>query len=206
MEIFQDPMYNTTRQETYEFWRTMAIRYQGNHTVVFFELFNEPTIADGKMGSASWSEWKKINENMIHIIRAYDKEKIPLVAGFDWAYDLTPLHLEPIDAEGIGYTTHPYQEKRHRPFEAKWEEDFGFAANWYPVVATEFGFSTEWRNAEESRAYAKEIIAYLEAKHISWIVWVYDPEWGPRLIESWSTFKPTESGEFFSGAMHVNVR
>ena len=42
-EVFQDPMYETTKQETYEFWRTMARHYAGHNTVAFYELFNEPT-------------------------------------------------------------------------------------------------------------------------------------------------------------------
>ncbi len=36
---------------------------------------------------------------MIHLIRSFDTETIPLVAGFDWAYDLTPLREEPINAD-----------------------------------------------------------------------------------------------------------
>src|ERR1039458_10360555 len=87
----------------------------------------------------SWDEWKKINENLIVIVRSYNAQAIPLVAGFDWAYDLTPLRLSPIGAEGVGYVTHPYANKRPQPWEPKWEEDFGFAAAQYPIMATEFG-------------------------------------------------------------------
>ena len=29
MELFQDPMYNTTKIETYEFWRTIARNFAG---------------------------------------------------------------------------------------------------------------------------------------------------------------------------------
>ena len=36
-------MYETSRQETYNFWRSMARHYAGHNTVAFFELFNEPT-------------------------------------------------------------------------------------------------------------------------------------------------------------------
>ena len=43
----------------------------------------------------TWDEWKKINEDIIKLIRAFDNETIPLVAGFDWAYDLTPLNYDP---------------------------------------------------------------------------------------------------------------
>jgi aryl-phospho-beta-D-glucosidase BglC (GH1 family) len=205
MELFQNPEYNTTKQETYEFWRTMAIHFKGNNTVAFYELFNEPTLYNGQLGTMTWSEWKKIVENMIHLIRAYDGERIPLVAGLDWAYDLTPLHIEPIDAEGIGYVTHPYAHKRRPPFEFKWEEDFGFAAEKYPVVATEFGFSVGRSRMAENGEYGKAIISYLEHKGISWVCWVFDPKWGPKLIESWDTFKLTESGEFFKQVLHSPV-
>jgi hypothetical protein len=203
MELFQDPSYNTTRQETYEFWRVIAWHFQGHNTIAFYELFNEPTLFNGQLGRMSWSEWKKINENIISVIRAYDAEKIPLVAGFDWAYDLTPLHIEPIEAEGIGYVTHPYPHKRPLPYEPKWDEDFGFAAGRYPVVATEFGFVLGNEGMSENGEYGKAIINYLERNGIGWIAWVFDPEWRPRMLESWDTYKLTESGEFFKQAMQA---
>jgi aryl-phospho-beta-D-glucosidase BglC (GH1 family) len=200
MELFQDPMYNTTKTETYEFWRIMARHFRGNNTVAFYEIFNEPTLYRGELGTMSWSEWKTINENVIHLIRAYDTEKIPLVAGLDWAYDLTPLNIEPINAEGIGYVTHPYPFKRTPPYEPKWDEDFGFAAQRYPVVATEFGFGLGKEGMAENGEYGKTIINYFEKKNISWVCWCFDPEWGPRLLKSWN-YDLTEAGEFFKQAM-----
>jgi aryl-phospho-beta-D-glucosidase BglC (GH1 family) len=140
MEMFQDPMYNTSKQETYDFWRKIAAHFAGNNTVAFFELFNEPTTYRGQLGVCSWSDWKKLVENMITVIRFSDKETIPIVAGFDWAYDLTPLRIEPINAPGIAYSTHPYSNKSPQPWTATWEENFGFAANTWPVFATEFSY------------------------------------------------------------------
>ena len=202
MELFQDPMYDTTQKETFEFWRTIAQHFKATRTIAFYELFNEPTLYRGQLGSGSWSEWKKLNEEMIGLIRAFDTEKIPLVAGFDWAYDLTPLHQEPIAAEGIGYVTHPYANKRSRPWPPKWEEDFGFAASQYPVFATELGFS-EGRGPEAaSDDYGKAIIDYLEGRGISWAAWCYDPDWGPTLLKSWD-YDLTPSGEFFKHAMQA---
>ena len=205
MELFQDPVYNTSLKETYEFWRMIARHFKGNNTVAFYELYNEPTIFNGQMGRMTWSEWKKINEDIIHLIRAYDKEKIPLVAGFDWAYDLTPLRIEPIEAEGIGYVTHPYPEKRTPPWPPKWEEDFGFAAEQYPIIATEIGFSAGRRDWVDSAQYGKQIIHYLEGRGISWVAWVFDPLWRPQLLKSWDNYDLTESGEFFKKAMHGQV-
>ena len=200
MELFQNPMYDTTQRETYEFWRAIARHFAGNNTVAFYELFNEPTTFRGQLGSVSWSEWKKMNEDIIHLIRAYDSETIPLVAGFDWAYDLTPLREEPIAAQGIGYVTHPYGNKRPKPWEPKWEEDFGFAAANYPLIATEWGF--ELRDGEKigEDDYGPHIVSYLEGKGISWVAWCYDPQWGPRLLKSWD-YDLTGSGEFVKQTM-----
>jgi hypothetical protein len=148
----------------------------------------------------SWEEWKKINEDLIALIRAYDRETIPLVAPFDWAYDLTPLHISPIEAEGIGYVTHPYAFKRPKPWEPKWEEDFGFAAAKYPIIATEFGFELKKGAVPVGSDYGPSIIRYLESKGIGWLAWCFDPEWGPRLIGSWD-YELTGAGEFFKGEM-----
>ncbi len=205
MELFQDPMYNTTQRETYEFWRTIARHYHGHNTVAFYELFNEPTLFNGKLGEMTWSEWKTINERLIHLIRAYDQQAIPLVAGLDWAYDLTPLNIEPIQAEGIGYVTHPYPDKRSRPWEPKWDEDFGFAAGRWPVFATEFGFTLGGARAKENEDYGTAIVGYLEKKGISWTCWVFDPDWVPPLLKSWDGFPLTGAGEFFKAAMHAKV-
>lgn len=199
-DLYQDPMYNTTKAETFNFWRVIAEHFSGNNTVAFLELYNEPTIYRGQLGPASWDEWKKINENLITMIRAYNNKAIPLVAGFDWAYDLTPLAFAPINAQEIGYITHPYPHKRNPPYEPKWEEDFGFAANTYPVIASEIGFTLGAGSIAENGTYGKAIINYLEAKGISWIWWVYDPQWTPCMIESWDTFKLTECGSFYEAA------
>ena len=200
MELFQDPMYNTTRQETYQFWRIIADHFSGNNTVAFYELFNEPTIYRGELGSMSWSEWKMISERMITLIRAYDRETIPLVAGLDWAYDLSPLRDDPVNAEGICYVTHPYAFKRGQPWEPRWEENFGFAAAMYPVIATEFGLHTDM-SSPDYHDYGNRIIKYLEGRGISWICWIYDPEWWPQLLRSWD-YELTEGGEFFKKAMN----
>ncbi|MHB1688977.1 MAG: hypothetical protein ACYCVH_16615 [Ignavibacteriaceae bacterium] len=91
------------------------------------------------------------------------------------------------------------------PYEPKWEEDFGFAANKYPVIATELGFTLGNGSIEENGAYGKAIINYLEGRGISWVWWVYDPQWQPNMIESWKTFKLTDSGKFFEEAAHGQV-
>ncbi len=203
--LFQDPMYDTSMLETFNFWRTISRHFAGNNTVAFYELFNEPTQYRDQLGRVSWDEWKHMNEDLIFVIRAHDQQKIPLVAGFDWAYDLTPLRTDPIAAEGVGYVTHPYPHKRAKPWEPKWEEDFGFAAESFPLIATEIGFTDGKGTLAENGDYGNAIVSYLESRGISWIAWVFDPEWGPPMLNSWNPYTLSESGEFFKRAMQPKV-
>ena len=205
MELFQNPMYNTTRQETYEFWRMIARRFNGHNTVAFYEIFNEPTLFRGQLGRMSWSEWRQINEDIIALIRAWDKDTIPLVAGLDGAYDLSPIRDDPVNAEGIAYVTHPYPNKRPQPWEPKWEEDFGFAAGRHPVIATEFGFNVPDGEKIGDDHYGPRVVKYFESHGISWLAWVYDPAWGPRLLKSWDNFELTGYGDFIKQALHGNA-
>jgi endoglucanase len=201
-EMFQDPMYNTTKTETFAFWRTAAMHFHGNHTVAFYELFNEPTHYNGMLGAMTWPEWRDLNEEMIGIIRYWDKQTIPLVAGFDWAYDLTALRYDPIRAEGIGYVTHPYPFKRKQPWEPRWEEDFAFAADTYPMIATEIGFDLKPGEVVDDTHYGNRITRFLEERGISWMAWVFDPSWGPAMLKSFDGFELAGDGEFFKKAMH----
>jgi endoglucanase len=204
-EMYQAEMYETTRKETFEFWRTMAKHYKGNSTVAFFELFNEPTLYNGELGTCSWAEWKQLNEEIIGIVRAHGNQAIPLVAGFNWAYDLTPVATDPINAEGIAYVSHPYPMKRPKPWEAQWTKDWGFVKEKYPLILTEIGFS----GAEEvgahipvisDESYGEAITKYCDERGISWVVWVFDPQWAPRLFTDW-TYQTTRHGKFFKQAL-----
>jgi endoglucanase len=202
--LFQDPMYNTSPAETFSFWRTIARHFKGHNTPAFYELFNEPTLWSDQLGRMSWDDWKRINEDLIALVRSFDREKIPLVAGMDWAYDLSPLRVNPVEAEGIAYVTHPYPHKRTKPWEPKWEENFGFAADRFPVMATEIGFTMGHEGMADNGDYGAAIVAYLEGRGISWVAWVFDPEWTPSMISSWDTYGLTECGTFFREAMHGN--
>ena len=207
-EMYQSLMYETTRKETFEFWRSMSVHFKENTTVACFELFNEPTVYNGQLGICSWEDWKALNEEMITIIRANGSKAIPLVAGFNWAYDLTPVALEPIRAEGIAYVSHPYPMKREKPWEPKWTEDWGFVSEKYPVILTEIGFSgADEKGAHvpviSDESYGDAITRYCKQRGISYTVWCFDPQWAPMLISDWK-FTPTRQGRYFKKALQTN--
>ena len=205
-ELFQAENYETTKKETFEFWRAMAIRYKDNPTVAFFELYNEPTVYNGQLGTCTWAEWKALNEEMITIIRAHGCKAIPLVAGFNWAYDLTPVKDNPINATGVAYVSHPYPQKREKPWEDKWTADWGFVADKYPVILTEIGFC----GADDigahipvisDESYGDAIMAYCKKTGISYVAWVFDMNWAPRMFSDWN-YTPSRQGKYWKAAMN----
>jgi endoglucanase len=196
--------YQTTREETIEFWKTMARHYSGDNTVAFFELFNEPALGK-KLGDCPWQRWKQIMEEVISVIRTNGGTAVPLVAGFNFGYDLTPVASAPINAEGVGYVSHPYAMKRKAPWPEQWTRDWGFAADTYPLFATEVGFCP----ADDKQAhipvigdegYGDTLTSYFEKKGISYAVWCFDPDWAPALIKDWN-FTPTRQGIYFKKAL-----
>ncbi len=200
-ELMQAPMYDTTRKETYEFWREVASHYRDDPTVVLYELFNEPTEYDGTLGRLTWGQWKPILEEMVGIVRANDPSSIVVVAGLDWAYELREVLASPVDAAAVAYASHPYPQKRVEPWEEKWEADWGHVAAKYPVFVTELGYARDGSVPfVGTHHYGRAIVSYMEKRGMSWAAWCFDPDWGPTLIRDWS-FTPTEQGRLWKAAL-----
>ena len=184
---YTNPMYDTTLEETLRFWSTAAERYKDEPTVALYEVFNEPTVTGPDTGSCTWEEWKALQEQIIDTIRKHNPNAVCLCAGFNWAYDLTPVAYAPIERENIAYVSHPYPMKREQPWEEQGEKEIGFCLEHekgahIPVIPTE--------------VYGEHITKYFEQKGISFTVWCFDTDWSPTLIEDWN-FTPSTQGRFF---------
>jgi len=204
-EKYQHERYYTTKKETFDFWKTMAKRFGDHPTVAFYELFNEPTTIRGELGEIEWSEWKTMMEDLIDVVREHGGKGIPLVAGFNWAYDLTQIRNNPIDRTGVAYVSHPYPMKKSKPWEEQWQKDWGFVSLRYPVILTEIGFCEEGERGAhvpviDDGAYVPAILDYTEKKGISYIVWVFDKDWSPQLIEDWD-FTLSKAGKVWKERM-----
>lgn len=198
---FQNDIYVTSIEETHAFWKTIAIRYGENKTVAFYELFNEPTTYNGTLGEVTWERWSEMNMAMIKTVRENGGEGVPLIAGFNWAYDLTAAGKQPVPAENIAYVSHPYPQKESKPWGSKWTKSWGFLKEKYPLILTEIGFS----EADEPGAhvpvisdesYGESIIEYCEQRGISFVVWVFDKDWSPRMYKD-DKFTPSKQGGYF---------
>jgi len=204
-EQYQAPMYQTNLNQTLKFWSIIAKRYGANPTVAFYELFNEPTLYGGKLGYCTWAQWKEMMEAIIITIRKKGGKGVPLVAGFNWGYDLIAANKEPINAEGIGYVSHPYPQKREKPWVDKWTKDWGFMKASYPIILTEVGFcEAKAKGAHipviSDETYGEAITDYCDEKDISYVVWVFDPKWSPMLFLDWE-FTPSRQGRYFKAKL-----
>jgi hypothetical protein len=107
--------------------------------------------------------------------------------------------------EGIAYVSHPYPQKREQPWVPQWERDFGFVADNYPVIATEVGYMYPDQKGAHipclgDEEYGETLTRYFSEKGISYVVWVFDPDWSPQLIKDWD-YTPTRAGQFFKEVM-----
>lgn len=216
-EMYQHVMYITTQKETADFWRKVALRYRHVPTVAVYEIFNEPThnyigTGDFSLGKASWEGWRNLLEDYIDLIRVYNKNAIPLVTGYNWGYDLTPIANAPIRRDNVAYAIHPYPQKARTATQtrdeyfAAWEKTWGYVAKTYPMIATELGWAKETDYGahvpviNNDGTYGPNIMEFMNARGISYTAWVFDPEWSPVMIKDWN-FTPSEQGAFFKDAM-----
>lgn len=198
---FTNDMYITDLDETIRFWQTTARRYKDEPTVALYEIFNEPTCQQPNLGTCTWSQWREIQEQIIDSIRVIQPEAVCICAGFNWAYDLTPVAADPIQRPNVGYVAHPYPMKRQSDWEENWQKDYGYVAETYPVVCTELGYCHEddpgahipviWGDD-----YGPAITSYLDQRGISFTIWCFDPHWAPMLISDWD-FNLTTEGKYF---------
>lgn len=200
-EKWTSPIYNTSWDETVKFWKTTAARYKGNPTVAIYELYNEPTSNGGKLGELTWKTWRPTLEKLIDEITPVDDEKVILVAGMNWGYFLDEVPENPVNRKNVAYCTHPYPQKREKPWEPQWEKDWGNVADKFPIIATEFGFmGADERGAHipciSDESYGEAIMNYFDKKGISYTIWCFDPHWAPTLITDWN-FTPSRQGKFF---------
>ncbi len=168
---------------TIRFWKWFANRYKES-PVVLYEIFNEPH-------DISWSEWKVQATEVVDTIRAIDPDSVIFVAGLDWGYDLSQVKEDPIERENIAYITHPYPDKENAKTREQWEKYFGYLADTYPIIASEFQFPIDGVGDYE---WGHNFHTYLYQKKISFTGWsIYPDDSGTSLF--WSDgITPTQHG------------
>ena len=54
-------------------------------------------------------------------------------------------------------------------------------------------------------SYGEAITQYADEKGISYVLWVFDPDWSPMLFSDWD-YTPTRQGRYFKRVMQEYVQ
>ena len=112
---------------------------------------------------------------------------------------LRPLpYDEPEELVGVWHTAPGWGVSRWLP----WDRAFGRVAERYAVIV-EFGFDNDQTEDEflmessytGSGLYRDDLMDYIEARDLSWTVWVFSHDWKPRMLLD-TEYTPSELGRF----------
>jgi endoglucanase len=198
----------TTWPEVEAFWTTVSARYADQPTVAFYEIYNEPAALEEMGGSWEFSDWREHADTIVAILRKHAPRTIPVVAGLDYAYDLSDGGERPFADPDIALAAHPYPGRAQTNRTRAWDSAFGYLSERYPFILTEFGFDPDdqfdpWGTYRADLSYGREILNYAKDKSISWTAFVFfnDPGWPMPLFSDWESLTPTVSGQFFKDVL-----
>jgi hypothetical protein len=155
-------------EQSAECWQLLAEVFYGRSHVLF-DLYNEPH----DIAAYDWNAW---SARLASAVRSADADRLLLVSGLDWAFDLRGVDLPD---EQCVYSTHVYPWKSH-----DWWTHFAFRAEDAPV------FVAEWGGEAQHTAWGRRMAAYLKQLNLCWTAWSWR-DW-PHLQRNGL---PTEFGE-----------
>ncbi len=192
-------------------WKTLALRYHDDPTVIGFDLWNEPH------GDATWgsddtaTDWRLAAERMGDAILAVHPRLLIVVEGVQvaegqwywWGGNLRGAAAHPVTLSvpnQLVYSTHDYPVSvSSQPWffdlsypnnmPGIWDQTWGYLVKdgIAPVLVGEFGSKYEsWMDRTWMRALAK----YLGDNEISFTYWCLNPEsvdTGGLLADDWTT-------------------
>ena len=187
-------------------WQTLTTLFNGDLDLIY-EMFNEPQNHATPDGWSVWRDGGPAAHNqgtpavghqaVLDAIRATGARNVVVAdAGqFGQRLDGSPLVHDPLGQ--VAYGVHPYLTAILRD-PANWEPSFGFLANQFPVVATEWIANSkvvfchpEWTTT------APLLLDYLQAHGIGILAWAFDVL--DSLILDWQ-HTPTSLDGFQCGA------
>lgn len=189
--------------DSISFWQQVAARYASN-SAVLFDLYNEPH-------DVSWSCWRNGGctahsstpnpqtgqpvsykavgmQQLYNTVRQYAPGNVILVAGLNWAYDLSGIGAGyAIAGKNIVYDTHVYTQWHNT--QSDWSQHFGYLTRLYPVSAT------EWGSTDCSMTVSGTLLNYLDApdgnaaNRMSWTIWSWNDPGDcsqPTVLADWN--------------------
>lgn len=199
----EDPfhdLYRSNQEEIETFWEFVATRFQHNSSLAGFEIFNEATRETAFGTPIDWQAHAAWAEDLIsRIIRPVAPNKLVIVGGLHFGYDLEYVLEYSIRDNNIAYSSHPYP---HHSQAKTWDRAFGRTAEVFPVILSELGFARDGFFSRDHhrgfRDWELEIRSYADARGLSFFAWNFSHSWEPTLLKNQKPpFEPNEAGAFF---------
>ena len=183
--------------EVNAFWSYMAPEF-ADDSHVFFELFNEP-INSGITETARWLSVKEDMETWIATVRASAPHNLILVGTPSYCQILAPVVSNPVADNNVVYVSHlyPYHWLGRSGLSQSWfTSQIATCAAVYPVIMTEWGFTTDPDLSGTPAQFMTGTIAnygnplkkFVEQYGISFTAWcASNSVWGsPIFYRNWS--------------------
>lgn len=176
---------STMQTNTTNFWTTVAPCF-ANYPYVVYEAFNEPYIPGQPETEATYQGWLTYAQTLYDTIRELAPDTIILMGSPVWSSITRYATTNPLTATNIGYVIHIYQNSHAAEktsngwtWDQTYDYSFGDLAEQYPVVITEWGYSTNPARSSQhyydaTGSFKSRFRAYCDNNpHINWIAFAY---------------------------------
>lgn len=176
------------REHAPEFWRQVATRFKSQPDVVF-DLFNEPSPDSNRDSPAAWVCWRDGGtcpgvpyetagmQELVTAVRETGATNLILLSGVQHANALSGwLTHRPLDpADNLAVAIHVYPQGNRCGSVECYEAQYAPVAQQVPLIAAEFGESTDGSVCSTTRSNA--LLDWLDQRNASYLAWVWNT-WG----------------------------
>ena len=160
--ILSDQNPNTHKAEAKKFFEEMAQLY-ADYDNVLYEICNEPN------GGTTWRDVKSYANEVIPVIRKYDKDGIILVGSPTWSQNVDLAAADPITGyENIMYTLHFYAATHKESLRNTMTAAINAGL---PVFVSEYGICDASGNGAIDEASAADWVSTMNAYGVSYVAW-----------------------------------
>lgn len=153
---------NATITQAKQFFKKYAKKY-ANKKHVIYEICNEPV-------NTSWPEIKKYANQIVKIIRKYDKDAIIIVGTNTWSQDVDEVAINggKLSQKNILYSVHFYAGTHNGWLRNKVQTALDAGT---PIICSEFGICDASGNGNINVAEANRWIKFFDKNNISYFCW-----------------------------------
>ncbi len=152
------------KTEAKAFFKEMAQKYKDNNNVIY-EICNEPN------GGVTWSQVKSYANEVIEVIRAYDKDAIIIVGTPNWCQYVDQAAKSPItgaNAKNVMYALHFYANTHKDSLRGTMQNAIKAGL---PIFVSEFGIGSADGNGTVNTAEGNKWIALMDKYNVSYVCW-----------------------------------